>query len=57
MVAIAPDIDNAFVVDLAEFQGPLDLLLGLIRDEKLDIYDIPISRIADQFLADRKSVV
>ena len=51
MVTIAPDVDNAFVVDLAGFQGPLDLLLGLIRDEKLDIYDIPISRIADQFLA------
>lgn len=44
------DRDNAFVVDLTEFQGPLDLLLALIRDEKLDIYDIPISRIADQFL-------
>ncbi len=51
MATIAHDVDNAFVVDLTEFQGPLDLLLGLIRDEKLDIYDIPISRIADQFLA------
>ncbi|GMV10073.1 MAG: hypothetical protein ABS52_12465 [Gemmatimonadetes bacterium SCN 70-22] len=51
MTSIAVDHDNAFVVELSEFQGPLDLLLGLIRDEKVDIYDIPISRIADQFLA------
>ncbi len=41
----------AFVVDLAAFNGPLDLLLSLIRDEKLDIYDIPIARICEQFLA------
>ncbi len=50
MDTAALDQDNAFVVELSEFQGPLDLLLALIRDEKLDIYDIPISRIADQFL-------
>ena len=43
--------DEPFIVDLSQFQGPLDLLLGLIRDAKVDIYDIPISRIADQFLA------
>jgi segregation and condensation protein A len=40
-----------FVVDLADFNGPLDLLLGLIRDEKVDIFDIPITRICEQFLA------
>lgn len=50
MATSALEYDNAFVVDLSQFQGPLDLLLGLIRDEKIDIYDIPISRIADQFL-------
>jgi segregation and condensation protein A len=37
-------------VELSAFSGPLDLLLGLIRDEKVDIYDIPIARIAEQFL-------
>jgi segregation and condensation protein A len=42
--------DAAFVVELTSFSGPLDLLLTLIRDEKLDIYDIPIARIAEQFL-------
>lgn len=40
-----------FVVDLPEFSGPLDLLLTLIRDERLDVYDIPIARVAEQFLA------
>src|SRR5207237_5572602 len=42
--------DGAFVVELTSFSGPLDLLLTLIRDEKVDIYDIPIARIAEQFL-------
>lgn len=45
------DDDGAFVVELTAFTGPLDLLLSLIRDEQLDIYDIPIARIAEQFLA------
>src|SRR2546423_1307117 len=49
-----PPIDSAgsegFVVELAEYSGPLDLLLTLIRDEQIDIYDIPIARIAEQFL-------
>ena len=42
--------DSAFVVELTAFSGPLDLLLTLIRDEKVDIYDIPIARVAEQFL-------
>ncbi len=42
--------ESGFVVELAGFNGPLDLLLALIRDEKLDIYDIPIARICEQFL-------
>jgi segregation and condensation protein A len=40
----------SFVVELAEFSGPLDLLLTLIREEQVDIYDIPIARVAEQFL-------
>lgn len=43
--------DPAFVVELDAFSGPLDLLLHLLREEQLDIADIPIARIADQFLA------
>lgn len=42
---------ETFVVDLPAFSGPLDLLLALIRDERLDVYDIPIARVAEQFLA------
>ena len=39
-----------FVVQLDAFSGPLDLLLHLLREEQLEISDIPIARIADQFL-------
>ena len=39
-----------FVVELEAFSGPLDLLLHLLREEQIEIADIPISRIADQFL-------
>jgi len=37
-------------VQLDIYNGPLDLLLYLIRKEEVDIYDIPIARIADQYL-------
>ncbi|HJU73470.1 MAG TPA: segregation/condensation protein A [Gemmatimonadaceae bacterium] len=47
---VADDAPAPFVVELSEYSGPLDLLLTLIRDEKVDIYDIPIARIAEQFL-------
>ena len=40
-----------FVVELEQFSGPLDLLLHLIREDELDITDLPIAKIADQFLA------
>jgi len=43
--------DGGFVVSLERYSGPLDLLLALIRQEEIDIWDIPIARIADQFLA------
>ena len=42
---------GSFVVELQAFSGPLDLLLTLIREEQVDIYDIPIARICQQFLA------
>jgi segregation and condensation protein A len=35
---------------LGEFAGPLDLLLYLIRQEQVDVYDIPIARITDEYL-------
>jgi segregation and condensation protein A len=40
-----------FVVELEQFSGPLDLLLHLIREDELDITNLPIAKIADQFLA------
>jgi segregation and condensation protein A len=46
----SPPAGGPFVVELAHFSGPLDLLLSLIREEQMDIYDIPIARIAEQFL-------
>ena len=39
-----------FVVELDQFEGPLDLLLHLIREQDLDIFDIPIRKITAQFL-------
>lgn len=42
--------EPGFVVQLDQFSGPLDLLLHLLREEQIDIADIPIARIADQFL-------
>jgi segregation and condensation protein A len=42
--------DGSFIVEVSAFSGPLDLLLSLIREEQLDIYDIPIARICEQFV-------
>lgn len=39
-----------YQVELEIFEGPLDLLLHLIKEQELDIYDIPIARITDQYL-------
>jgi len=43
--------ETGFIVELEAFNGPLDLLLHLLREEQIDISDVPIARIADQFLA------
>jgi segregation and condensation protein A len=37
-------------VDIDVFAGPLDLLLYLVRKEEVDIYDIPIAKITDQYI-------
>ncbi len=41
---------TGYPVTLPVFEGPLDLLLYLIRRQELDIYDIPIAKITEQFL-------
>ncbi len=43
--------ENAYKVSLPSFHGPLDLLLHLIKKNEVDIYDIPILLITDQFNA------
>ena len=40
-----------YCVDLDIFRGPLDLLLYLVRKDELDIFDIPIARVTEQYLA------
>ena len=49
-----PDFESspdAYKVTLDAFEGPLDLLLYLIRKNEVNIYDIPISLITEQYLA------
>ena len=38
-------------ISLPLYEGPLDLLLDMIRRQKLDIYDIPIAKVTEQYLA------
>src|SRR6266478_5344601 len=46
------DSDSPFAVAVGDvYEGPLDLLLDLIRKQDIDIYDIPIARITAQYLA------
>lgn len=50
--AAEPKTDFPFAVTVAEvYDGPLDLLLDLIRRQDIDIYDIPIAKITAQYLA------
>ena len=53
MVNEHPDFESspdAYHVQLASFEGPLDLLLHLIRKNEVNVYDIPISLITEQYL-------
>lgn len=47
--ALAP-VKN-FTIQLPVFEGPLDLLLYLIRQNEIDIYDIPIEQVTRQYIA------
>ena len=40
----------SYKVNTHDFEGPLDLLLFFIQRDKLNIYDIPISEITNEFL-------
>ena len=41
---------NDFAIRLPAFEGPLDLLLYLIRRNEVDIYDIPIKQVTEQYI-------
>jgi segregation and condensation protein A len=43
-------IQEKFEIKLAQFEGPFDLLLFFIERDELDIYDIPIAKITNDFL-------
>lgn len=45
-----------YQVKLSHFEGPLDLLLHLVRRAEVDIHDIPIHRITDEYLAFLKEI-
>ncbi len=47
----APAKADALIVSLASFEGPLDLLLGLARAQKIDLAKIPILPLVEQYLA------
>ena len=44
-------MSQTYTIKLPQFEGPFDLLLFFIERDELDIHDIPISKITDDFLA------
>ena len=48
--AVNKNINIDWKIDIESFEGPLDLLLHLIKKNNLDIYDIPISYITSEYL-------
>ncbi|HUB67337.1 MAG TPA: segregation/condensation protein A [Candidatus Methylacidiphilales bacterium] len=50
IVSNEPGVQDITHVKLPVFEGPLDLLLYLIKKEEIDIYDIPIEKITTQYL-------
>src|SRR5918911_2816558 len=52
--AISPDLasdEQALIVDVEGFEGPLDLLLTLARQQKVDLAKISVLALAEQYLA------
>jgi len=47
---VSDDVTDDLKILLGEFEGPLDLLLHLIRQEQVSIYDIPVARITEEYL-------
>ena len=56
-VALPGDSSSGFHVDLGElFEGPFDLLLGLIAKHKLDVTEVALSKVTDEFIAHIKAM-
>src|SRR5215213_5576506 len=60
MTAVTDDVEAgtetpAFAVSLDNFEGPFDLLLSLIAKHKLDITEVALSRVTDEFIAHIKT--
>lgn len=53
---VARDPQTAFKIVLPTFEGPLDLLLHLIREHRIDIFDIPIALITEKYLQALKAM-
>lgn len=49
--AVGPSDDGGYRIRVGEFEGPLDLLLHLVRVNEIDITDIPIVSITEQYTA------
>ncbi|MFE4832784.1 segregation and condensation protein A [Streptomyces sp. NPDC056672] len=47
----AADDDGRFTVRLSNFEGPFDLLLQLISKHKMDVTEVALSRVTDEFMA------
>ncbi|MGH9328438.1 MAG: segregation and condensation protein A [Terriglobia bacterium] len=47
---LIPGGESSLLLKLTSYEGPLDLLLDLIRKQKINIYDIPIAQITGQYL-------
>src|ERR1700710_1216263 len=48
--SLAGETSSAFAVRLDNFEGPFDLLLSLIAKHKLDITEVALSRVTDEFI-------
>ena len=45
------EVPAAFEIHLDNFEGPFDLLLGLISKHKLDVTEVALSQVTDEFIA------
>ena len=44
------NIKNSFLIDIPNYSGPLEILLDLAKNQKVDLANISITKLADQFL-------